>query len=162
MLAGESCVINGGHATKYFSLQRRSPQGDPISVHLIIPALDVLFALIKPKKDVSGLNIFGHEFLYVANADDTTFFVKDFNSAKKVLSNLKLYSNVSGLHPNLEKCEIEDIGVPKNVNVALCGMKSANLMEHSIKILGIHISCNKEIQDKMNFQVAMKNITIVF
>ena len=81
MLAGiESCVINGGHATKYFSLQRRAPQEDPISVHLIIPALDVLFALIKPKKDVSGLNIFGHEFLYVANADDTTFFVKDFKS----------------------------------------------------------------------------------
>ena len=157
-----ACVINEGHTTKYFSLQRRAPQGDPIFAHLFISALDVLFALIKPKKDVSGLNIFDHEFLYVAYADDTTFFVKDLNSAKKVLSNLKLYSNVSGLHPNLEKCEIAGIGVLKNVNVALCGIKSASLMEHSIKILGIHISCNKEIQDKMNFQVAIKNIPIVF
>ena len=27
----ESCVINGGHTTKYFSLQRGARQGDPIS-----------------------------------------------------------------------------------------------------------------------------------
>ena len=27
----ESCVTNGGHTTKYFSLQRGARQGDPIS-----------------------------------------------------------------------------------------------------------------------------------
>ena len=102
---------------------------DPISAYLYILAIDVLFALIKSKKDVSSPKIFDHEILYTAYADDTTFFVKDLNSATEVLSNLKLYSDVSGLFLNLEKCKIAGIVVPKNVNVALCSMKSVNLME---------------------------------
>ena len=118
-------MINGGHITRYFSLHKGTRQGDHISPYLL--ALDVLFP------------------------DETTFFVKNVNSAKKVLSNLKLYSNVSGLYPNLKKCEIAGIGVLKKVNVPLCGMKSVNLMEYSIKILGIHISYNNKLQDKLNF-----------
>ena len=78
----------------------------------------------------------------------TTFFVKNVNSAKKVLSNLKLYSNVSGLYPNLKKCEITGIGALKKVNVPLHGMKLVNLMEYSIKI---HISFNNKLQDNLNF-----------
>ena len=96
------------------------------------------------------LNNFDHEYLYTIYAGDTTFFVKDLNFAKEVLSNLRLYSNVNGLYPNLEK------------NVAVHGMKSVYLVEYSIKILGVHISCNKRLKDNMNFQVAIKNITSVF
>ena len=81
------------------------------------------------------------------------------NSAKEVLSNLRIYSNVSGLYPNLEKCEIAAICVLENINVALCDMKSVYLMKYSIKILGVHISYNKRPQDNMNFQAAIKNIT---
>ena len=88
--------------------------------------------------------------------------MKDLNSAKKVLSNFKLYSNVSELYPNLEKCEITGVGILENVNVALCGMKSINLMDYSIKILGVHISYNTKIQDNMHFQMAIKNTTSVF
>lgn len=145
MKDSESCVIDGGHTTKYYSLQRRAWQGNPISAYLFIIALDILFALIFAKKDVPGLNIFDHEFLYTAYADDTTFFVKDLNSAKEVLIDLTLYSNVSGLYPNLEKCQIPGIGHLKNVNVALCGIKSVNLMEYFIKILSDHISYNKKL-----------------
>ena len=132
---------------------------DPVSTYLFILALDVIFTLVKSKKDVFGqkkdvfcLNNFDHEYLYAIYAGDTTFFVKDLNFAKEVLSNLRLYSNVNGLYPNLEK----------NINVAVHGMKSVYLVEYSIKILGVHISCNKRLKDNMNFQVAIKNITSVF
>ena len=90
----------------------------------------------------------------------TTFFVKELNSANEVLSNLKVYSNVSGLYPNLEKCEIAGIGVLKNVNVALCGIKSVNLMEYSMKILGVYISYFKKLLDNMNFQVVIKILPV--
>ena len=39
----ESCVINGGHSTKYFSLERGARQGDPISAYLLVLALEILF-----------------------------------------------------------------------------------------------------------------------
>ena len=105
----ESCVINGGNTAKYFPLQGKVQQGNPISAHLFILALDVLFDLIKSKKDVSGLNIFGREFRYTAYA-----------------------------------------------GLAFCGMKLVNLMKYSIKILGVHISCSRKLQDNVNFQVAIK------
>ena len=80
----QSCVINGGHTTRYFKLERETQQGDPISAYLFILTLEVFFILVKSDKNVHGLSIFEHEFLYTAYADDTTFFLKDLNSVKAV------------------------------------------------------------------------------
>ena len=75
------------------------------------------------------------------------FFLKNQTSVTNVLNDTETFSNFSGLCPNLDKCRIAGIGVLKNVNVALCGMKNINLTKESIKILGVHISYNKKIQD---------------
>ena len=37
-------------------------------------------------------------------------------------------------------------------------MKNINLTKKSIKILGVHISCNKKIQDDWNFTKTIKNL----
>ena len=42
---------------------------------------------------------------------------------KNALNDIKSFSDFSGLWRNLDKSEIVGIGVLKNVNVALCGMK---------------------------------------
>ena len=44
---------------------------------------------------------------------------------------------------------ISGIGVLENKNVALCGMRNINLTKESMKILGVHISYNKKIQDDL-------------
>ena len=41
----KSCVMNGGHATHYFNLERDTRQGDPISAYLFILVLEILFIL---------------------------------------------------------------------------------------------------------------------
>ena len=51
----ESCVINGGHSTKYFPLERGARQGDPISVYLFALALEIFFILIKTNNDIQGI-----------------------------------------------------------------------------------------------------------
>ena len=66
----ESCVINGGNTTQYFY---------PISAYIFILALQVLSFLVRNNKDIKGLNIFDHLFLYTAYADDTTFFLENKN-----------------------------------------------------------------------------------
>ena len=73
----ESCVINGGKTTPYFKLEKGTRQGDPVSAHLLIIALEVVFSLIKASPDIEGLQFFSHTFLYYAYADDTTFFLKN-------------------------------------------------------------------------------------
>ena len=68
----ESCVINAGHTTKYFRLERVGP----ISAYLFILALEILFVFIKFNKKFDGINIFDHEYLYTLHADNNTFFLK--------------------------------------------------------------------------------------
>ena len=81
----ESCIINGGNTTKYFKLEKGTRQGDPISAYLFILVLEILFLCIKENKNIKGLNIFNHIFLYTAYADDTTFFLKDKESLIEVM-----------------------------------------------------------------------------
>ena len=56
----ESCVLNGGTATKYFSIGRGVCQGDQISAFLFVLALEILFLLIKSKSEIEVLTVFGH------------------------------------------------------------------------------------------------------
>ena len=58
---------------------------------------------------------------------------------------------VLGLRPNFSNYEIAGIDLLKDAKVALCGLKSLDLTKKSIKILGVHISYNKKLQDDINF-----------
>ena len=78
----ESCVINDGATTKYFSLVRRARQRDQISAFLFLLALEILFILVKLKPEIEGMTIFDYNHLYSVYADDTTFFSKDISSIK--------------------------------------------------------------------------------
>ena len=108
----ESCIINGGNTTKYFKLEKGTGQGDPISAYLFILVLEILFLCIE-NKNIKGLNIFNHIFLYIAYADDTTFFLKDKESLIEVMKAFDIFSSFSGLKPNKSKCEVAGIGALK-------------------------------------------------
>ena len=85
----ESCIINGGNTTKYFKLEKGTGQGDPISDYLFILVLEILFLCIE-NKNIKGLNIFNHIFLYIAYADDTTF-LKDKESLIEVMKAFDIF-----------------------------------------------------------------------
>ena len=74
------------------------------------------------------------------------------------LNYIKSFLKFPALRSNLENCEITGIGVLKNVNVALCGMKNVHLTKESIRILEVHISYNKKIQDDLSFCKTIQNL----
>ena len=43
----QSCVMNNGNSTRYFSLERGTRQNDPSSPYLVILALEVLFIQVR-------------------------------------------------------------------------------------------------------------------
>ena len=78
-----------------------------------------MFNLIKLHEDILGLTFFDHTLLYTAYADNTTFFLKDKESVKKVMNVFDNFSIYSGLKLNKSKCAIAGIGVLKGVAMEL-------------------------------------------
>ena len=50
----ESCVMNNGHSTGYFLLERGTRQGDPLSAYLSILALEIMFIQIRSNDQIKG------------------------------------------------------------------------------------------------------------
>ena len=110
-----------------------------------------MFNLIKPDKDIHGLTFFDHTFLYTAYADDSTFFLKDKESVKKVINLFDTFSIYSGLKPNKSKCKTAGIGALEGVSIELCGMECIDLTKNSVNILGIHFAYDKKIENDEYF-----------
>ena len=79
----EFCIINDGQTTNYFKLKRCARQGDPLSAYLFILIFETAFIKIKMKPNIKSLNVCNNDFLYIAYADNTTFFDKMKNLQQK-------------------------------------------------------------------------------
>ena len=112
--------------------------------------------MIKSNPNLKGLNIFNHNYLYTAYADNTTFFENNQKSVRELMKTFKLFSKFSGLKPNVLKCEISGIVSLKGVTMATRGIKCIGLTTENIKILGVYFPYNQKLQKQKKF---VKNIT---
>ena len=85
----QSCVINRGFATQYLTLKRGARQGDPVSVYLFTIALEVLFCFNQKSSWHKMHWTVQPSFLFTANTDDSTFFVKYISSVKILVETFK-------------------------------------------------------------------------
>ena len=90
---------------------------------MVVLIHQIIFVMKKNNLNIKGLNIFNHNYLYTAYADDTTFFLDDQKSVRELMKTFKLFSKFSGLKPNILKCDIVDIGSLKEVKIVVCGIK---------------------------------------
>ena len=141
-----SSVMNFGFSSTYFEIHRGVRQGDSLSPQLFLLALELLIINIKDNKDIKGMAFGEEEIKVVAFADDTTVFMRDMTDAKTLLKILCSFEKVSGLKINREKSEGFWLGANKNSNHKPLGMK----WKTCIKILGIHISYDREEMIKLN------------
>ena len=121
-------------------------------IPFLLIVLEVVFRIIRETSHNEGFEIFQKIFVNTAHADDTAFFLKNTKYVINLLEIFKHFSQFSGLKPNKSKCEIAGIGVLKGVKVVFCGMRCVNIHEDTIKILGIHYSYNKQLENDENFK----------
>ena len=96
-------------------------------------------------------------FKLTSYADDSTFFIEKVDSINEIFKTFDVFSKYSGLKINKSKCEIAGIGIKRGVKVAFCGVKSIDLLNEPIKILGINYSYNEKVLIDSNFKdVIMK------
>ena len=147
----QSCVMNNGFSSAHFDVQRGVRQGDPLSPYLFIIALETLAIYIRGSDEIKGINIRNeHEIKLTAFADDMTTFLKDDQSAEKLLHVLNDFGRCSGLKLNESKLEACYLGTSSpadfqlNVDIKSC-----------IEILGIFFSYHKK-DAAVNFEIVEK------
>ena len=79
-----SCVINNGHSTSFFHLQRGVRQGCPLSGLLFIIGIELFARALKNDQSIKGVNVETKEIKIMQYADDTTVFVKDEESVEQL------------------------------------------------------------------------------
>ena len=105
-----NCVLNNGHASTFFSLQRGVRQGCPLSGVLFVLGIELLSRAIKNDPTIKGIQVNKHELKISQYADDTAVFVRDLDSVVSLLKVLNEFKELSGLEINTTKTEAMWLG----------------------------------------------------
>ena len=111
----QSCVVNYGTASPYFTIHRGVRQGDPLSPYLFILALEILSIQIRHSTQINGIQMGENEIKVINYADDTTIFLNDLEDAKTLFKILKQFEKLSGLAINRNKSEGFWLGANKKL-----------------------------------------------
>ena len=144
-----SCIINNGHASQYFNVERGVRQGDPLSPYLFILVVEIMAAQIRQEQDIEGLRIENMVLKLLQYADDTNGLLKDEKSAEAFLRTVKDFGSYSGLRLNTDKTEAMWLGSYRNKVAKPLGILWPN---KPLRILGVHMSYDKEANIKLNFE----------
>jgi hypothetical protein len=145
----ESCIINNGHTSNYFNVERGVRQGDPLSPYLFIMMVEIMAIKIRNENEIEGIHIEKENLKLLQYADDTSGLLKDVKSAKLFLKIVKEFGVYSGLCLNKDKTEAMWLGSCRNNASKPLGILWP---ERPMRILGVYMSYNKEANHKLNFQ----------
>lgn len=144
-----SCIINNGHTSKFFQVERGVRQGDPLSPYLFILVAEIMACKVRQEKDIEGMVINkAKEIKLLQYADDTSGILKDLKSAKHFLKIVKEFGQYSGLLLNTEKTEGMWLGSNHTNKTKPLGI---SWPDRALKVLGVHFSYNQEECEKLNF-----------
>ena len=150
-----SCILNKGHSSGYFNINRGVRQGDPISALLFVLGVEVIAATIRAENGIKGIIINGSEQKLVQYADDTTIFLRDINSVKNLIQLMYKYERISGLHLNVDKTKAMWLGSLKHSDKKPLGL---NWTKEPIKTLGVYIGYENNLIETLNFQDRLKKL----
>ena len=118
----ESCIMNNGWASNFFSFHRGVRQGCPLSLYLFILSAEIMAKAIRGNTDINGLVVKDTDIKLSQYADDTTLILDGSEkSLSEALRVLESFEKVSGLRLNSKKTEALWIGscAGKRENFAL-------------------------------------------
>ena len=150
-----SCVLNNGHASTFFSLQRGVRQGCPLSGVLFVLGIELLSRSIKNDPTIKGIQVNKQELKISQYADDTTVFVRDLDSVTSLLKVLNDFKEHSGLEINTTKTEAMWLGEWKDRTDEPFGFKWP---KEPISALGVFFSYNQESANRLNFGEKILNL----
>jgi len=155
-----SSVLNNGHMSRFFTLERWVHQRDPLSPYLFILILVLLSSAIKNDPNINGVKINNSEFLLSQYADDSSLVLE--NDPQSLDNSVKLFqkfSECAGLRINIDKTEAIWIGSRKGCLDKL--MPELNLcwtFSGKFELLCIHFDLLQKDKILINFTEKIKSI----
>ena len=119
-----SCVLNNGHASHFFPINRGVRQGCPLSGLLFVIGLELFARAIKCDDLIKGIRIGEKEIKTTMYADDTTVFVSDPNSIGHLLDMPEKFASTSGLRQKPKLCGWVVGKIDKTPHLILIGHKN--------------------------------------
>ena len=89
----QSCVINNGLMSDYFTLDQGVRQGDPLSPYLFVVAIEAFAIAIRKNPAFRGIMIGNEETKLLQYADDMTAVLSDINSAQALFDLLEVFKS---------------------------------------------------------------------
>ena len=150
-----SCVMNNGHASEFFRLERGVRQGCPLSGLLFILGIEILARAIQHDSTINGIKVGEKEIKVSLYADDTTAFIRDLDSITNLLTLLNKFKIVSGLEINPAKTEGMWLGCWKNSTETPFGFRWPR---DPIKALGVFFSYDLNKLNELNFAEKIRTL----
>lgn len=136
----ESCLINNGHFSSFFELDRGCRQGDPLSPYIFILAIEPLAMTLKNNKNIKGIKLGETKYKVGMYADDTFLLLKgDSLSLRTAMDTFRKFELCSGLKLNVEKTQAAWIGERRGSPEYLCPEVELNWTT-SFTLLGIEFN----------------------
>ena len=137
----ETCILQNGFMSNFFSLRRGCRQGDPISPYLFILCAEILGKMVRKNKEIKGISINGKEYKLSQYADDTQLILDGTEkSLKAALNLLKQFYIMSGLKINVDKRKALWIGSSCGSLETLCEEFALDWSQDPLNILGVTFS----------------------
>ena len=148
-------VLNNGHTSQWFHLERGVRQGCPLSPYLFILLAETLSCKIRENEAIKGISLNGCEIKITQMANYTTCFVKDKISLKNLIDVFKNFEICSGLKINLDKTKAKALGPELEPSNKPFGL---DWVSDPIYTLGVILSGNQEDHFILNFKKRLRNM----
>ena len=158
-----SRIINNGHISDSFKLQRGVRQGDPLSPYLFIMAVEPLATAIKNNRNIKGIQIDNVNSLIAQYADDIALTLDGTEkSLKNSLLTLRDFGRISGLEINYDKTKAIWFGSKINCKMKICTDWDLDWSNENFKFLGIIFDLNTKNIPILNYEKAIIDIEKMF
>ena len=145
----QSCVINNGIYSNFFSLGRGCRQGDPLSPYLFILAIEPLANFIQQNENIQGISISNKHIKIGQYADDTFLILNGEEvQVRTAMSVFKDFEKISGLRINIDKTQAVLLGPKRNKECLDLNLK----YEPTFKLLGITFTPDLKNMEEINYR----------
>ena len=138
----------------FFKLERGVRQGCCLSALLFIIVAEILAISIRGDSSIKGMEIMNNVFKISQLVDDTTLYLKDIESLKKVFLKLEKFSLCSGLKINKEKTEV----FPINVNLGSEKLIEIIWQRQKFKSLGVWFTLDEYDMSILNLNEKLNKL----